>query len=119
MSNDNLILSVSTEFLQKRRYQFYDVVSYVHILQRVLQKVKQRTELADTANTKLLHECGILRSRLQECSVNFLIEEEDKLIVDTSLPSDAIDLLVTSDNRIGLLLAEVSFRSFVPLAVTT
>ncbi|GMN49985.1 hypothetical protein TIFTF001_019137 [Ficus carica] len=75
-------------------------------VERVLQKEKQRAELADTANTKLLHECGILRSRLQECSVNFLIEEEDKLIVDTSLPSDAIDLLVTSDNRIGLLLAE-------------
>uniref|UniRef100_A0A7N2LII4 Response regulatory domain-containing protein n=1 Tax=Quercus lobata TaxID=97700 RepID=A0A7N2LII4_QUELO len=65
-------------------------------------------ELASTANAKLLHECGILRDRLQECSVNFLVEEEDKLIVDTSSPSDAIDLLTTSDNRIGLLLAEQS-----------
>ena len=68
-------------------------------------------ERASTANAKLLHECGILRDRLQECSVNFLVEEEDKLIVDTSSPSDAIDLLTTSDNRIGLLLAEVSFKS--------
>lgn len=66
-------------------------------------------EHANTANAKLLHECEILRNRLQECSVNFLIEEEDKLIVDTSSPSDAIDLLTTSDNRIGLLLAEVLF----------
>ncbi|KAK8992887.1 hypothetical protein V6N11_048951 [Hibiscus sabdariffa] len=33
-------------------------------------------------------------------------EEEDKLNVDTSSPSDALDLLTTSDNRIGLLLAE-------------
>lgn len=67
-------------------------------------------EHANTANEKLLHECGILLDRLQECSVNFLVEEEDKLTVDTSSPSDAIDLLTTSDNRIGLLLAEVSLR---------
>ncbi|KAL5575561.1 hypothetical protein UlMin_017260 [Ulmus minor] len=75
-------------------------------VERVLQKEKQRNELADTANVKLLHECEILQSRLRECSVNFLVEEEDKLIIDTSLPSDAVDILTTSDNRIGLLLAE-------------
>ncbi|KAK9282341.1 hypothetical protein L1049_005257 [Liquidambar formosana] len=75
-------------------------------VERVLQKEKQRREFANTANAKLLHECEILQNRLQECSVNFLVEEEDKLIMDTSSPSDAIDLLTTSDNRIGLLLAE-------------
>lgn len=75
-------------------------------LERVLLKEKQRMQLSDSANEKLLHECEILRNRLQECSVNFLTEEEDKLILDTSSPSDAIDLLTTSDNRIGLLLAE-------------
>ncbi|GAV75448.1 hypothetical protein CFOL_v3_18927 [Cephalotus follicularis] len=75
-------------------------------LERLLQKEKQRVEHAYAANAKLLHECEILSNRLQECSVNFLVEEEDKLIVDTSSPSDAIDLLTTSDNRIGLLLAE-------------
>lgn len=56
---------------------------------------------------KLLRECQILRNRLQECSVNFLAEEEDKFTVDSSSLSDALDLLTTSDNRIGLLLAEV------------
>ncbi|KAL6144861.1 hypothetical protein ACLB2K_055551 [Fragaria x ananassa] len=75
-------------------------------VERILQKEKRRIERTATTNTKLLHECEILRSRLQECSVNFLVEEEDKLILDTSSPSDAIDLLTTSDNRIGLLLAE-------------
>ncbi|KAF5453248.1 hypothetical protein F2P56_028163 [Juglans regia] len=74
--------------------------------ERSLQKERQRMEHANTANTKFLHECGILRGRLQECSLNFLVEEEDKLTLDTSSPSDAIDLLTTSDNRIGLLLAE-------------
>lgn len=75
-------------------------------VERILQKQKQRRDHANTANTKLLHECEILQNRLQECSVNFLIEEEDKIKMDTSSPSDAIDLLITSDNRIGLLLAE-------------
>ncbi|CAN6706900.1 unnamed protein product [Malus baccata var. baccata] len=75
-------------------------------VERILHKERRRTESANTANAKLLHECEILLNRLQECSVNFLVEEEDKLIMDTSSPSDAIDLLTTSDNRIGLLLAE-------------
>ncbi|KAL4386465.1 hypothetical protein GQ457_09G008170 [Hibiscus cannabinus] len=74
-------------------------------LERVTQKEKQRMEHANAANSKLLHECNLLRDRLQECSVNFL-GEEDKLNIDTSSPSDALDLLTTSDNRIGLLLAE-------------
>ncbi|KAL1147816.1 hypothetical protein V6Z11_A10G081500 [Gossypium hirsutum] len=75
-------------------------------LERIMQKEKKRMEHANAANTKLLHECNLLWDRLQECSVNFLSEEEDKLNVDTSSPSDALDLLTTSDNRIGLLLAE-------------
>lgn len=76
-------------------------------VERILQKEKQRREEANTANAKLLHECGILRDRLEECSVTFAIdEEEDRLTMDASSPSDAIDMLTTSDNRIGLLLAE-------------
>ncbi|KAF6162701.1 hypothetical protein GIB67_022360 [Kingdonia uniflora] len=74
-------------------------------LERVLQKEKHRTEHTKNARGKLLHECGILRHRLQECCVNFLVEEEDKFTVNSSL-LDALDLLTTSDNRIGLLLAE-------------
>uniref|UniRef100_A0A7N0TFM7 PX domain-containing protein n=1 Tax=Kalanchoe fedtschenkoi TaxID=63787 RepID=A0A7N0TFM7_KALFE len=72
----------------------------------LLQRERQKIAPAIAANTKLLHECEILRVRLQECSVNFLVEEENKLILDTSSPSDALDLLTTADNRIGLLLAE-------------
>ncbi|KAF6138636.1 hypothetical protein GIB67_032530 [Kingdonia uniflora] len=66
---------------------------------------KHRTEHAKNARGKLLYKCGILRYQLQECSVNFLVEEEDKFTVDSSL-SDALHLLTTSDNRIGILLAE-------------
>ncbi|PIA42352.1 hypothetical protein AQUCO_02000065v1 [Aquilegia coerulea] len=75
-------------------------------LEKVLQREKQRTDHVKNARAKLLHECGILRQRLHECSVNFLAEEEDKFTVDSSSLSDALDLLTTSDNRIGLLLAE-------------
>ncbi|XP_027167452.1 PX domain-containing protein EREL2-like [Coffea eugenioides] len=74
--------------------------------ERILQEERQRREHSNAANAKLLHECEVLRSRLEECSVNFLIEEEIKLSMDTSSPSEAIDILGTSDNRIGLLLAE-------------
>ncbi|CAO2815234.1 unnamed protein product [Amaranthus hypochondriacus] len=74
-------------------------------LERDLQNEKQRKESAKVVNDKLLLECSILRKRLEESSVDVLVEEEDKLVLDTS-SSDAIDLLTTSDNRIGLLLAE-------------
>ncbi|KAK4427990.1 PX domain-containing protein EREX [Sesamum alatum] len=67
-----------------------------------LQKERTKRECIDAANTKLLHECEILRSRLAECSVNFLVEQE-KLKMD---PSDALDIVTTSEKRIDLLLAE-------------
>uniref|UniRef100_A0A3Q7FRM6 Uncharacterized protein n=1 Tax=Solanum lycopersicum TaxID=4081 RepID=A0A3Q7FRM6_SOLLC len=72
----------------------------------ILREERQTREHATAANIKLLHEYEILRSRLEECSVSFLIEEENKLVLNASIPSDAIDMLSTSDDRIGLLLAE-------------
>lgn len=79
----------------------------VPFFQMILREERQTREHATAANIKLLHEYEILRSRLEECSVSFLIEEENKLVLDASIPSDAIDILSTSDDRIGLLLAEV------------
>ncbi|XP_055827818.1 PX domain-containing protein EREL2-like isoform X2 [Solanum dulcamara] len=76
-------------------------------VEMILQEEGQSREHATAANIKLLHEYEVLRSRLEECSVSFLIEEENKLVLDASSPSDAIDILSTSDNRIGLLLAEL------------
>ncbi|KAJ8452823.1 hypothetical protein Cgig2_014586 [Carnegiea gigantea] len=75
-------------------------------VEKVLQHEKQMKEHASSFNEKLLHECAILQKRLQDCSVNFSIEEGDKLLLDSPSPADAIDLLNTSNNRIGLLLAE-------------
>ncbi|KAK9098687.1 hypothetical protein Syun_025732 [Stephania yunnanensis] len=73
---------------------------------RVLQEEKERTEKEKNARRRLLHECVILHHRLQECSVNLLSEEIDKLTADYSSLSDSLDLLTTSDDRMGLLLAE-------------
>ncbi|XP_010928331.1 PX domain-containing protein EREL1 isoform X1 [Elaeis guineensis] len=75
-------------------------------LERVAHKEKQRWAHAKSARKKLLDECRVLRNRLQECSVNFLSESEDRFSINPSSLSDALDLLATSDNRIGLLLAE-------------
>ncbi|KAJ4953384.1 hypothetical protein NE237_030216 [Protea cynaroides] len=75
-------------------------------LEKALRREKQRNEQVEIASAKLLHECGILRNQLQECSVNFLVEEEDKFSMDSSSLSDALDLLATSDNRIDLLSGE-------------
>lgn len=75
--------------------------------EKLLQQEKQKNENADTARRKLLHECEVLRSKLQvqECSINLL--DEDKLVMDSSSLKGAFDLLKTSDDRISLLLSEV------------
>ncbi|CAN8269265.1 unnamed protein product [Cochlearia groenlandica] len=80
-------------------------------MERIVQRGKDREEATKTANKKLLHECDVLQNRLQECNVKFHIEEESKLIMDSSSPSEAIDMLATSDNRIGLLIAETQLLS--------
>ncbi|XP_023642716.1 PX domain-containing protein EREX [Capsella rubella] len=80
-------------------------------MERIVQREKDKEETANAADKKLLHEYDVLQNRLQECSVKFHIEEESKLIMDSSSPSEAIELLATSDNRIGLLIAETQLLS--------
>ncbi|KAH0904493.1 hypothetical protein HID58_043996 [Brassica napus] len=80
-------------------------------MERVVQREKDRGETAKAANEKLMHECDVLQNRLQECNVKFQIEDESKSIMESSSPSEAIDLLATSDNRIGLLIAETQLLS--------
>lgn len=82
------------------------------MFQRVVQREKDREETAKAANEKLMHECDVLQNRLQECNVKFQIEDESKSIMESSSPSEAIDLLATSDNRIGLLIAEVGSTKY-------
>ncbi|EFJ21378.1 hypothetical protein SELMODRAFT_10704, partial [Selaginella moellendorffii] len=75
-------------------------------LEGVLRKEREKEELARNSRASFMHEVSALRQRLQECSVDFLAKEDG---AKNSISSDAMELLTTSDNRINLLLAEVSF----------
>jgi len=75
-------------------------------LERVINREKQRSTRMRLSREKFLHECRLLRERLQECSAKFLAEEQDNFTIDPSSLPDALDLLATSDNRIRLLVAE-------------
>ncbi|KAF5456748.1 hypothetical protein F2P56_026194 [Juglans regia] len=74
--------------------------------EKLIQQERQMREHAKTARENLLHECDGLISRLQECSINLIKEDEHDFVVDSSSLADAPHLLTTSDDQIGLLLAE-------------
>jgi hypothetical protein len=74
--------------------------------EKLIQQERQMRHRAKNSREKLLHECSILRNQLQECNINFLTDDGDNFVADSSSLSDALDLLATSDDRIGLLLAE-------------
>ncbi|XP_042468738.1 PX domain-containing protein EREL1-like isoform X1 [Zingiber officinale] len=107
---DIKVLVKEVKFLRKSQAELKEILNQSvrekTELEGVLRKEMQRWSHAKSANKTFLHECRVLRDRLQECSVNFLTDEEDKFTIDDSSLSDAVDLLATSDNRIGLLLAE-------------
>ncbi|KAL6603769.1 hypothetical protein ACP70R_044130 [Stipagrostis hirtigluma subsp. patula] len=75
-------------------------------LERVINTEKRRSTRMKLSREKILHECRLLRERLQECSAKFLAEEQENFTIDPSSLPDALDLLATSDNRIRLLVAE-------------
>ncbi|KAK4600751.1 hypothetical protein RGQ29_010394 [Quercus rubra] len=77
--------------------------------EKLIQQERQMREHAKASREKLLHECHILHNRLQECNTNLLADNEDNFVADSSSLADALDLLATSDDRIGLLLSEVPF----------
>ncbi|KAK6912585.1 Phox homology [Dillenia turbinata] len=75
--------------------------------EKLLQHEKEMNKHALICRRKLLDDCEILRDKLRECSIDFLAEDEDKLIKGYSSLSDAMHLLAMSDNRINQLLTEV------------
>ncbi|CAD5189994.1 unnamed protein product [Musa acuminata subsp. malaccensis] len=107
---DIKVLVKEVKFLRKSQAELKELMNQTlkekSELEGFLHKEKQKWSNAKSASKNLLHECRVLRDRLQECSVNFLADEEDKFTISPSSLSDALDLLATSDNRIGLLLAE-------------
>lgn len=71
-----------------------------------LQNERAERKRINDANTKLLHECEILRGQLGEFSINFLIDQENKLKRDVLSSPDALDRLAAAENQIGHLLVE-------------
>lgn len=83
--------------------------------EELLQLEKQNSEYANTAIRKLLHQYECLHNRLQECNNNLV--DEDKLVINPSSPTAAIDLQ-TSDNLVSLLLSEVQLLAKADEAVS-
>ncbi|XP_021886967.1 PX domain-containing protein EREL1 isoform X2 [Carica papaya] len=73
--------------------------------QKLLQQERQVSENAKAAREKLLHECRALHNQLIECNAHFSIGE-DHFAGPSNTLEGALDLLSTSDQRIGLLLSE-------------
>lgn len=99
------------------------LVKEIRALRKSQPELKQELEVALRRNTaleteiqqqhkqkekrlKILQEVDALRQRLQECTVDFLAKEDAKSSIDNAAVTDAADLLMTSDSRIGFLLAE-------------
>ncbi|KAL0910207.1 hypothetical protein M5K25_021161 [Dendrobium thyrsiflorum] len=107
---DIKVLVKEVKFLRKSQEELKEMINQSTKekgdLERVLQNKKQRWKLAKSTGKKLLRECEVLWHQLQECSINFLSTEEDHFTINPASLSDALELLATSDNRIGLLIAE-------------
>ncbi|KAG2700172.1 hypothetical protein I3760_07G220100 [Carya illinoinensis] len=74
--------------------------------EKLIQQERQMREHAKTARENLLHECNSLIGRLQKCSINLIKEDGHDFVEDSSSLADALHLLTTTDDQIGLLLAE-------------
>ncbi|PKU74445.1 PX domain-containing protein EREL1 isoform X1 [Dendrobium catenatum] len=107
---DVKVLVKEVKFLRKSQEELKEMLNQSTKekgdLERVLQNKEQRWKRAKSTGKKLLRECEILWHQLQECSINFLSTEEDHFNINPASLSDALELLATSDNRIGLLIAE-------------
>ncbi|KAL3838583.1 hypothetical protein ACJIZ3_023174 [Penstemon smallii] len=76
--------------------------------EELIQEERERNEQTRTSWRKLLYRCKVLHDKLQECYVNNLMQENgDDPLISIPSSSNPLDLVATSDNQIGLLLAEV------------
>lgn len=66
----------------------------------------QQQKKQEESRQKFLQEVEALRDRLQQCTVDSLAKEDAEESKNHAAVADAADLLMTSDSRIGLLIAE-------------
>ncbi|CAK9201804.1 unnamed protein product [Sphagnum troendelagicum] len=78
-------------------------------LELSLQEEKRKQDGIRAVRSKFLYEMAMLRKRLQECSMEFLVKEDNIPASENGVSAgmiNAFELLSTSDNHIDLLLAE-------------
>lgn len=80
-------------------------------LEAILKEERQLQARRQAARAALLQEVAALRLRLMDCSLDQLASEDHRQVAASSVgqgagSTDVMELLTTSDNRIGLLLAE-------------
>ncbi|CAL9074837.1 unnamed protein product [Musa textilis] len=82
---DIKVLVKEVKFLRKSQTELKELLNQTlkekSELEGFLHKEKQKWSNAKSASKNLLHECRVLRDRLQECSFNFLADEEDKFTI--------------------------------------
>ncbi|KAJ7549375.1 hypothetical protein O6H91_07G051200 [Diphasiastrum complanatum] len=72
-----------------------------------LKEDREEQQRVRASRAKLLYEVTALHQRLKECSLDVLAREDNRSVA----LSNSMELLTTSDNRIGLLLAEAQLLS--------
>ncbi|CAH9106773.1 unnamed protein product [Cuscuta europaea] len=73
-------------------------------LEANLHEERQSRKHTEATNNKLLLQCMAIRTRLEECSIDFHVDNENDLItMDTPSPYDT---LAAYDDRMGFLLSE-------------
>ncbi|KAI4316341.1 hypothetical protein L6164_024329 [Bauhinia variegata] len=75
--------------------------------EKILQHEREKREHTEIAWRKLLQKCRLLFNQLQECNANLPTEDKDNAVMNSSSSTDALNQLTISNDRIGLLLAEV------------
>ncbi|KAH7441052.1 hypothetical protein KP509_03G023200 [Ceratopteris richardii] len=110
MKNDLKLLTREIKMLRKSQPELKEELEMAlkdkTKLEVLIQSETQKQEKRRLERTHFLQEVASLRKRLQECSIEFLAKQDDKSTVKNAAVRDVMDFLVTSDNRIGLLVAE-------------
>ncbi|XP_054788566.1 PX domain-containing protein EREL2 isoform X1 [Prosopis cineraria] len=75
--------------------------------EKFLQYEIDKREHAESASRNLMQKCRLLLSQLQQCNITFPAEYRDKITMNSSSLEETANQLALSDDRIGILLAEV------------
>ncbi|XP_028792788.1 PX domain-containing protein EREL1 isoform X2 [Neltuma alba] len=75
--------------------------------EKLLQHEREKREHAESASRNLIQKCKLLFTQLQQCNITFPTEDQDNTATNSSSLEETANQLAVSDDRIGVLLAEV------------